>query len=76
MDYGYENSLSCKSSYWTHDVSASMKLPWNGKVTLGAINVTNKYPRIDQFGFTPPYYNQSLYYGYGRQVYLRYTQSF
>lgn len=76
VDYGYENSLSCKSSYFTHDVSASMKTPWNGKITLGAINVTNKYPRIDQFGFTPPYYNQNLYWGYGRQIYLRYTQSF
>jgi hypothetical protein len=37
--------------------------------------VFNTYPLIDQFGFTPPYYSQSLYYGYGRQVYFRYSQS-
>ena len=75
VDYGYQNSLSCKSYYMTHDVSATMKMPWNGKVTVGAVNVFNTYPRIDQFGFTPPYYSQSLYYGYGRQVYFRYSQS-
>ena len=35
--YGYENSLSCKSYYMTHDLSGSWKTPWNGKVTLGVI---------------------------------------
>ncbi|WP_166206646.1 TonB-dependent receptor plug domain-containing protein [Cognatiluteimonas telluris] len=75
VDYGYSNSLSCKSYYMTHDVSATMKMPWNGKITIGAINVTNKEPRLDQFAFTPPYYNQGLYWGYGRQIYFRYSQT-
>lgn len=75
VDFGYSNSLSCKSSYWTQDLSASMKLPWNGKVTIGANNLTNKYPRIDQFAFTPPYYNRNLYNDFGREIYFRYTQN-
>ena len=58
----------------THDLQASYKTPWNGKVTLGAINVTNKKPRLDQ-SFTPGY-NSLLFNAYGRQVYLRYTQTF
>jgi len=73
--YGYENSLSCKSYYMTHDLSGSWKTPWNGKVTLGVINLTDKLPRIDKNGFTSPYYNGALYSGVGRQIYFRYTQS-
>jgi len=77
VDYGYITSESCKndSYYLTHDVSASVKTPWGGKVTIGAINLTNKIPRIDGLGFTPPYYNGALYSGVGREIYLRYQQS-
>ena len=75
VDFGYSNSLSCKSSYFTHNVSATVKLPWNAKATIGANNVTNKYPRIDQFAFTPPYYQRNLYNDFGREIYFRYTQN-
>lgn len=74
IDYGYTNSCST-SQYFTHDVSATYKTPWNGKVTLGALNVTNRDPRIDAFNYTAGY-NPALYDAYGRQIYFRYTQNF
>ncbi|TDK24460.1 TonB-dependent receptor [Luteimonas aestuarii] len=76
VDFGYL-STNCGNdkAYITHDVSVSYKAPWEGRFTIGAINVTGKEPRLDQFGFTPPYYNSSLYYGIGREVYFRYTQN-
>lgn len=76
VDFGYLSS-NCGSSkpYITHDLSASYKTPWNGRFTIGAINLTSKEPRLDQFGFTPPYYNSSQYYGIGREIYFRYTQN-
>ena len=74
VDYGYTNSCST-SVYFTHDLSFTYKTPWNGKVTLGALNLTNRDPRIDTFYYTPGY-NPSLYDAYGRQVYMRYTQNF
>lgn len=72
VDAGY--AYKCSGIYVTHDLQASYKTPWNGKVTLGALNVTNKKPRLDQ-AFTPGY-NSLLFNAYGRQVYVRYTQSF
>lgn len=77
VDYGYiDAGDSCdQKPYITHDLAATVKTAWGGKFTIGAINVTGKEPRFDQLGFTPPYYNQSLYNGFGRQLYFRYTQS-
>lgn len=72
VDIGY--AYKCSGIYVTHDLQATYKTPWNGKVTLGALNVTNKKPRLDQ-AYTPGY-NGVLFNAYGRQVYLRYTQTF
>lgn len=72
VDIGY--AYDCSGVYLTHDVQFTYNTPWNGKVALGALNVTNEKPRLDQ-GFTQGY-NNSLYQAYGRQVYMRYTQSF
>ena len=72
VDAGY--AYKCSGIYVTHDLQATYKTPWNGKVTLGALNVTNKKPRLDQ-AYTPGY-NGVLFNAYGRQVYVRYTQSF
>jgi iron complex outermembrane receptor protein len=76
IDFGYLSS-SCGDNkpYITHDLAASLKTAWGGRFTVGAINVTGKEPRLDQFGFTPPYYNSTQYYGIGREVYFRYTQN-
>jgi iron complex outermembrane receptor protein len=78
VDFGYDNggTSSCSGqAFITHDVAASVNTPWGGKVTIGAINVTNKAPRLDRFGFTPPWYNDQLYSGFGRELYFRYTQT-
>ena len=74
IDFGYKVDRCNAKAYITHDVQASYKTPWNGKVTLGALNVTNRKPILD-YAYTQGY-NPSLYTAYGRQIYLRYTQSF
>ncbi|WP_372015589.1 TonB-dependent receptor plug domain-containing protein [Pseudoxanthomonas sp. 10H] len=73
VDAGY--AFKCDyNAYVTHDLQVTYTAPWNGRITLGALNVTNKDPRLDQ-NYTP-YYNNLIYNAYGRQVYLRYTQNF
>ncbi|RPE75902.1 TonB-dependent receptor plug domain-containing protein [Vulcaniibacterium tengchongense] len=64
----------CSGAYVTHDVQFAYKTPWNGQVAIGAVNVTNKDPVYDP-AYTEGFYDY-LYNGYGRQVYLRYTQNF
>ena len=73
MDIGYVNQCDHKP-YITHDLQASYATPWNGKFTVGAINLTNRKPRLD-LSYTQGY-NPALYNAYGRQIYMRYTQSF
>jgi iron complex outermembrane receptor protein len=79
VDIGFVDSISCKlegdSYYMTQNLSGTVKLPWNGKVTIGVNNLTNEWPRIDQLAFTPPYYQRNLYDDYGREIYFRYTQN-
>lgn len=74
IDLGYRVDRCDARNYITHDLQANYKTPWNGKITLGALNVTNRKPILD-FSYTQGY-NPSLYTAYGRQIYLRYTQSF
>jgi iron complex outermembrane receptor protein len=79
VDIGFVYPFSCTSEgdsyYLTQDLSGTVKLPWNGKVTIGVNNLTNEYPRLDQLAFTPPYYNRNLYNDFGREIYFRYTQN-
>ena len=73
VDAGY--AYKCEvDTYFTHDIQLTYNTPWNGKVALGALNVTNEKPRLDSY-YTQGY-NNSLYQAYGRQIYMRYTQSF
>jgi iron complex outermembrane receptor protein len=61
-------------SWLTHDLQFNWFTPWNARLTLGAVNVTDEDPPLDNGegrGF-----NFNLYDGYGRVPYLRYTQSF
>ena len=74
IDAGYRVDRCDAKAFITHDVQASYKTPWNGKITLGALNVTNRKPILD-FSYTQGY-NPALYNAYGRQIYVRYTQSF
>ncbi len=72
-DYGYATTLP---SYTTHDLQASWSAPWNGKVTLGVNNVSDRGPVLDPFDPTGRGFDFSLYDGYGRVPYVRYTQNF
>jgi iron complex outermembrane receptor protein len=70
IGYAYK----CSGNYYTHDLQINYNAPWNGRITVGALNVTNKKPRLD-LAYTQGY-NNALYNAYGRQVYVRYTQTF
>jgi iron complex outermembrane receptor protein len=60
----------------TNDVQVNYFTPWDGKVTIGARNVTDKLPPIGVGGVGSRDYDFGLYDGYGRIVYARYTQTF
>ncbi len=65
----------CSGAYITHDVQVSYNAPWNATISLGARNLTDKAPVYD-VAYSPTNFNSELYNGYGRQLYLRYTQNF
>lgn len=71
--WGY--TKDCSGAYITHDVQASYNAPWNATISLGARNLTNKAPVYDAY-YSPTNFDSYLYNGYGRQLYLRYTQNF
>ncbi|HEX7030522.1 MAG TPA: TonB-dependent receptor [Gammaproteobacteria bacterium] len=59
----------------TLDLQISYATPWNGKLSIGARNVTAEDPPLDEtFGY--PYYDNELYNPFGRVTYARYTQDF
>lgn len=60
----------------THDVQFNYHAPWNGKFTLGAQNVGEKYPPIGLGSVGSRDYDFYLYNGFGRVTYFRYTQTF
>ena len=60
----------------TNDLQANYFTPWDGKVTVGSQNVTNKLPPIGLGAFGSRDYDFGLYNGYGRIIYARYTQTF
>jgi len=72
-DYGYALRLP---SWVTHDLQLNWQAPWNGRVTLGALNVADKDPVTDPFDPTGEGYDQDLYNGYGRMLYFRVMQNF
>ncbi|OCW97097.1 TonB-dependent siderophore receptor [Alishewanella sp. HH-ZS] len=61
-------------TYVTHDLQVSYNLPWDGKITVGALNIFEKLPSLRPYGGRD--YNFDLYDGWGRQTYVRYSQSF
>ncbi|MEN1727515.1 MAG: TonB-dependent receptor [Pseudomonadota bacterium] len=61
-------------SWITHDLQLNYFTPWDGRITIGATNIADKDPILDEGegrGF-----NFSLYNGYGRVPYIRYQQNF
>ncbi|MFC3715038.1 TonB-dependent receptor plug domain-containing protein [Luteimonas soli] len=65
---------SATDSWLTHDLQASVELPWNAKFTLGVNNVTDEMPELISFNGRP--FNFFLYDAYGRTPYMRYEQRF
>lgn len=61
-------------SWITHDLQANWYTPWDGRVTVGVRNALDDDPPLDA-GYADGY-NRSLYHGYGREPYFRYTQNF
>ncbi|MES0875403.1 TonB-dependent receptor [Sinimarinibacterium sp. HSW-8] len=62
-------------TYVTHDFQVSYFAPWNGQITVGAINAFGKEPDARSAADGRDY-NFSLYDQYGAQPYIRYTQRF
>ncbi|MEW6169543.1 MAG: TonB-dependent receptor, partial [Pseudomonadota bacterium] len=62
-------------TYITHDLQLSYYTPWNGEITVGAINIFGKEPS-PKSAFDGRDYNFYLYDQYGQQPYIRYTQRF
>lgn len=60
--------------FTTYDVVVSYETPWNGKITLGVNNFTNRMPELISYDGRP--FNFYLYDAYGRTPYLRYEQRF
>ncbi|MFT4248441.1 MAG: TonB-dependent receptor [Pseudomonas sp.] len=72
-EWGY--TKDCGGAYITHDVQVSYNAPWNATISLGARNLTDKAPVYDAY-YSPTNFDSDLYNGYGRQLYIRYTQNF
>ncbi len=73
----YLDTIPLRNSSWvTHDLQVNYFTPWDGTISLGATNLTDKDPVLDQFDGGGRGYDTGLYDGYGRIVYLRYTQTF
>ncbi len=65
----------CSGAYITHDLQFAYNTPWKASISLGVRNLTNKAPVYD-VAYSPTNFNNYLYNGYGRQLYMRYTQNF
>jgi iron complex outermembrane receptor protein len=61
-------------SYVTHDLQVSYATPWKGKLTVGVLNLNDNMPKLVPYDGRN--FNYYLYDSYGRQPYVRYSQSF
>jgi iron complex outermembrane receptor protein len=62
------------SAYTTLTGSVSYNAATNTRLTVGAVNLTNKFPQLISYDGRP--WNFNLYDGLGRQVYFRVQQTF
>ncbi len=60
----------------TQDLQVNYNTPWNGKITVGVRNLTEKAPPIGVGNVGVRNYDFNLYDGYGRVSYVRYTHTF
>jgi iron complex outermembrane receptor protein len=73
VDYGYPLTVP---SFVTHDVQATWNTPWNGRLTLGVQNLSDRDPSLDALHEGGRGFAFNLYDAYGRVPYVRYTQNF
>ncbi|HLS84575.1 MAG TPA: TonB-dependent receptor [Arenimonas sp.] len=74
---GQSNNTTAASytgGYATNDVQLTWRAPWNATISVGAINVGDRYPELKDYDGRP--WNFYLYDAYGRTTYIRYTQTF
>ncbi|UXK07266.1 TonB-dependent receptor [Shewanella putrefaciens] len=58
----------------THDIQVTYTSPWNSKISVGAENAFEKEPQL--IAYDGREYNYNLYNGWGRVMYVRFSQSF
>lgn len=64
-------------AYVTHDVQAAWNTPIKGsKLSIGAVNVTEKFPALVGSPYDQKPFNYYLYDAYGAQYYIRLEQKF
>ena len=75
VDFNPNGTVAGNLNSWvSHDLQVGYSTPWKGKLIIGAVNITEKLPKVDNYSGRP--FAFALYDHYGRQVYLRYSQSF
>ena len=69
------DALGAMLSAWnTFDLQFSWATPWQGKLSVGARNISNEDPPIDPAQLGHPFYKQHFHDVYGRIPYVRYEQ--
>ena len=70
------DALGSNHSAWsTFDIQLAWSTPWQGKLSVGARNVTNEDPPVDlASAFGHPFYLNTYHDVYGRIPYVRYEQ--
>jgi iron complex outermembrane recepter protein len=62
------------ATWLSHDIQGTWYTPWNGELTMGVRNVTDRDPSLNPNMDVG--YDRNLYDPWGRVPYIRYTQSF
>ena len=63
------------SHWYTYDIQFGWATPWNGKIIVGARNVTDEDPPTSpNIAIGHPFYSNQLHDIYGRVPYIRYEQ--
>ncbi len=63
-------------SWTTVDFQVTYSTDWDGKIIVGARNLTNEDPPINTTTLDSPFYSQGVHDIFGRVPYIRYEQSF
>ena len=62
---------------WTTiDLQITYATPWNGKITVGARNITDEDPPLNTQVLSSPFHAATLHDVFGRVPYIKYEQSF